>query len=154
MLKSNRMADIMTWGPINSNNCPITQGRNMPPALAPMKNQPVTRPVIGICRCARERVVGKIVATDRPTPTVPSQSTVDELDHIRAILILPRHPTSAPSNIVVGFTRVPVGMASKRPNVNDPQNADVRYAATVLLVSPTVTEYVNIHPPKLISAPA
>ena len=124
--KSARMINIVTRGPIDSKSYPMSQGRNIPPALAPTKNQPVILPVMVILRSARESVVGKMAAIEKPAPNVPSQAAMSEFDQSNISPRLMIAPPKSASKINRGLKRVAIGMDNSRPAVRAPQKAEVR----------------------------
>ena len=83
-----RIASIATQGPTGSNSWPMSQGKTIPPQLAPTKNQLVTFPVMCSRLSARESMVGKIEAMPKPTPKVPIQIIASDFGRsiIRATL--------------------------------------------------------------------
>src|SRR5581483_12314497 len=61
----------ITAAPRGSMNCPMSHGKIMPPKLAPTKNQPVTAPVMTMCRPANVINVGNADAMPSPNKIAP-----------------------------------------------------------------------------------
>ena len=125
-MRSTKIRLITICGPIGTNNCPITQGRIMPPTPAPSRNQPVIEPVMCIFSSAIVNIVGKIEAILRPNRIVPIQSAVAESAPRMIIPILTRHPAKSMYRIFLDSKRVDMGIPAIRPRVKKPQNADVK----------------------------
>src|SRR5437762_10179126 len=102
----------------------------MPPALAPIINQPVTCPVIVKRLSAKENIVGNIEAIESPKPTAPTQTAASACGHNKMMATLSKQLSRLPSKRLRGLKRAAKGMAIKRPRVSDPQKAEVKYLAT------------------------
>jgi hypothetical protein len=85
-------------------------------------------------RSAKVRVVGKIEAIENPMPKVATQIAIVESFHSNATAALARHPARSVSRITRGLKREEIGIASSRPVISDPQNAEVKYAADALSI--------------------
>ena len=98
----------------------------MPPALLPIRNQPVTLPVTVIRRSANDIRVGKIEARPKPSPSEATQSAAGECGHTRTTATLSKQMTRSPSRIALGRNRMAIGIANRRASVSAPQKAEVR----------------------------
>ena len=121
-----KMATMVAKGLMLSNNWPMSQGRLMAPILAPKKNQPVVNPVMVIRRAASDMVTGKTEAIERPIPMAPTQRASGESGQRMMIPRQISQPARSPIRMSEGLARTDIGMASNRPRVSAPQNAEVR----------------------------
>ncbi len=122
---------VMACGPVKAKICPINQGRNMLPAPEPTRNQPVIAPVICIRSPASRMNVGNMDAMERPSPKVPIQRAVFESFQSIMTMVLMAQPKISMNRIVTGRRRVDTHTPTNLPKVNDPQKAEVRYAAVI-----------------------
>ncbi len=88
-----KIINIVTIGPMGSNNCPMNHGKNIPPIPLPIRNQLVILGVRRIRSEARTKVVGNIEANDNPRPMVPSQSIVFDMGQMIIIPMLAKPPS-------------------------------------------------------------
>ena len=129
---------VMALGPVWTNIWPINQGNNILPAPEPTRNQPVIVPVICIRSLASMMKVGKMDAMEIPRPRVPIHSMRLESFHNMIRIVLTAHPAISRNNIVFERSRVDTQTPSNLPNVNEPQNAAVKYADVISEPSPSV----------------
>ncbi len=126
---------IATHGPTGSNNWPISQGKTIPPLLAPTKNQLVTRPVMWSRLSARESMVGKIEAMAKPVPKVPTQMMTSEFGQSMIRPTLTNTPITSTNRTEESLNFEAMGIDNNLPRVNDPQNQEVTKAAVVAFIN-------------------
>ena len=141
MISINKTVVILP-GPASAKICPINHGRNMPPIPDPTRNQPVMAPLIVILSDASIILVGNMDAIDSPNATVPIHKAGTESFHIMMIRMPTPQPIRSINRMVCDRARAEIQMAASLPRVKDPQNAEVRYAAVMVVPSPSVRAYV------------
>lgn len=144
---------VIAFGLVKANICPINQGRSILPAPDPTRNQPVIVPVICILSPASINMVGKMEAIDAPSPMVPIHSTRLESFHTMMMIVLIAQPIRSIKRMVSERARVETQMPNNLPRVNEPQNAEVRYAAVMVVSRPRVNAYVYTQFAKPSSSP-
>jgi hypothetical protein len=84
-------------------------------------------------------MVGKMDAIETPSPRLPAHSRGADSLPIMIKPRLARQPAKSIKRIVLELTRVEIQMPSNLPTVNNPQKAEVKYAAVIVVASLSVT---------------
>ena len=110
--------------------------------LAPARNILVILPVRRRCLSEKVIVMGNRDAIEKPVIIVPVHNAPAEWEYIKIIHGPITHPARPYISIYCGLTLAATGMPRSLPTVSEPQNAEVRYAATILSARPRVYAYV------------